>query len=1327
MSGTTGDQQVGSYRILQPLGTGGMSSVYRAVHVDSGHEVAIKVLTRTLARNSTLLQRFLREAKSAEALVHPNIVSIFDRGIDLGRHYIVLEYVGGGDFHEYVRTHGPLAAPAAVSVIKDIALGLKYAASQGLIHRDIKPSNILRSSAGQVKIIDLGLALHSDFEDERVTREGTTVGTVDYMAPEQARDSRAASVQSDIYSLGCTFYYLLTGIPPYPGGDITDKLTRHARAAVPNVADLRPDVSPRLAATIVRMMAKLPEDRFGSYDELIAALDETQVDEMDQLAGYALAPSDEAEDSELRDLPVLLEESNDAKAFSADLSLGSIPVVPVENNADHVPLDSDPSLALARSVSESAPPIRRLDRLGGADQEPAEDAYAEPVAAPKASTSVSASMWIIGCLSLGIAGILIFMGWIQYLDSNASVDGAGTAEKGFAPDIEPAVAEPMVRHENRVREADKRPAPAQTARKVVGPASSHRNEPSAVWEEPVDREGDLPRPGELLSNLDRGPEQLPDWARSPIPNHVDGPFVVVRRIVEPGDSQTVPELHMALDRYVGGTVELADEGPLYEDDFRVAGESRLLRARPGCRSIVAIQGGHIEAVRQQPAVIVLDRKNLILDGIDLIVNMRDLASRQSALFSCTGANLTLKNCTVTILNPTREAFAFIRVEPSGERPSNIRLERTLVRGWFSSGVDIEEAQTDVVADKSVFLSGSGPLVRVSEPPTSTQQRFYFLDTVLAGTGPIIDRAKIANRPQPKPLIVRAYGSTFGRLHGTGIASVVCSSDEGAAAARQLEWKGNHNLFAGWMGFFAHGPDARIEIANLAAVRSTWNATEAASQEIPHPWRLQSDVSTATAGELTKFLPNRDAALRQVARPRSGLLEKTVFAYAFPLIPEPISKAPEKNRVNSPNRAPVRGVQAELPEVHNLALPKSSKLASTPAADRDVLDLTFDTASPPWNGNLGAFLRDNLGQGVRYARVRVFGSGNHRFSAVRLPGSIQLEVRVEPSDVDRPSWSPDPLATGPGLIELQGGALVLLNFVMHHDPASRLEHLIHVEGGHLVLSQCQLTTPVSSPNLTGDLIAFRSVTTRPVPYDAKHPVFSTFVDKPVCLLLESLLITNGTALRAELGRGLIALEHSAVAAGDAAIDLLPSRVARWRFESDLHLESSTLTALRTIVRAGPWPGLAPGPDRPWLITSRNCAFIANYDRKMDSRETVLLRLDPGALIHGSVFWQAENDAADVDIFTALPEGHVQIRSSRDVEHQWVSFWGRNHIERVSGPHGAGSPATVRSRARLHPGRIEPADLVLDRDYHPGRPQLSVGADLARQGVTPRPNSGRRRRG
>ena len=138
-------QPIGSYRVIDTLGSGGMSTVFRAVHVESGHEVALKVLLGSLARNSTLLQRFLREARSAENLEHPNIVAIYDRGVDQGRHYLVLEYVPGGDFHDYIQRNGPLAAAEAIGVIRGVASGLRYAAGRGLIHRDIKPSNILRT------------------------------------------------------------------------------------------------------------------------------------------------------------------------------------------------------------------------------------------------------------------------------------------------------------------------------------------------------------------------------------------------------------------------------------------------------------------------------------------------------------------------------------------------------------------------------------------------------------------------------------------------------------------------------------------------------------------------------------------------------------------------------------------------------------------------------------------------------------------------------------------------------------------------------------------------------------------------------------------------------------------------------------------------------------------------------------------------------------------------------------------------------------------------------------------------------------------------------
>ena len=278
--------RLGSYLLVQALGSGGMSNVFRAVHEESGSVVAVKVLPRTLAKNVTLLQRFIREAKSAEALDHPSIVSIYDRGFDQGRHYLVLEYVEGRDLHDRVRLNGPLATDEAIRFIREVAGGLRYAAGLGMVHRDVKPANLLMTPDGHAKIIDLGLALQADDEDERVTRDGTTVGTVDYMAPEQARDSRQTSERSDIYSLGCTFYYLLTGSPPFPGGGLADKLARHYKAPIPDPREHRPDVSESLSLLIRKMMEKKPELRYADYTQLIAALD--SLSEPSAQAGVAL-------------------------------------------------------------------------------------------------------------------------------------------------------------------------------------------------------------------------------------------------------------------------------------------------------------------------------------------------------------------------------------------------------------------------------------------------------------------------------------------------------------------------------------------------------------------------------------------------------------------------------------------------------------------------------------------------------------------------------------------------------------------------------------------------------------------------------------------------------------------------------------------------------------------------------------------------------------------------------------------------------------------------------------------------------------------------------
>jgi serine/threonine protein kinase len=604
------DQRIGSYRVLNPLGAGGMSSVFRAVHVETGNEVALKVLTRTLARNATLLQRFLREARSVETLQHPNIVTIYDRGIDRGRHYLVLEYVGGSDFHEYIRDRGPLPAAEAISVVRSVAAGLNYAATRGLIHRDIKPSNVLRTPAGQIKIIDLGLALQNEFEDERVTREGTTVGTVDYMAPEQARDSRATSIQSDIYSLGCTLYYFLSGVPPFPGGDITDKLTRHAKSPVPNVCELRQDVPANVATLIEKMMAKKPEDRFRSYDELIAALDDIAADALEDAPAIALVPldthnSDQQQGASADSLPG---ESNGEYAasgsgseFHQDFTLAEL--------AGELEGESGKRSSARSPIVEPATPMPRQGRDGN-EATLADDTELRevPFQAPSQPPSYAA-VWIISGAFIGVAVILLVIGMIQFMDSSpvATKNAVIGAVADVVPERPITVASRIspggITKKSGIAKGELTQSPVEKATPYVA-------EPE--WLEPIDHETVDSGAGKIAGLAETDTGFLPDWSRSPIPERIDGPFVVVRRTFTGSDPFKLPALDLALDQHIGGTIELADEGPLFVDDLRVAGNTRLIRARPGYRPIVRIEGSSVEAVRNLRGVFVLDGKNLTL-------------------------------------------------------------------------------------------------------------------------------------------------------------------------------------------------------------------------------------------------------------------------------------------------------------------------------------------------------------------------------------------------------------------------------------------------------------------------------------------------------------------------------------------------------------------------------------------------------------------------------------------------------------------------------------------------------------------------------------------
>lgn len=274
--GRAADLTLGKYVVLDLIGEGGMGRVFRARDVRLGRDVALKVIRKEKLTKPIVLQRFQQEIQAASMLNHPNVVMVFDADEIRGIHFYAMEYVEGVDLTKLVRERGPLPLPQGCEYIRQAALGLQHAFERGLVHRDVKPSNLLVTPRGQVKVLDLGLAMLKQapgLEDaSRVTQEGLVLGTPDFLAPEQAQNPMSVDIRADVYGLGTTLYYLLTGKVPFEGPSPTDKLLQHITAPPPSLCTTRPDAPPQLDAVIQWMMAKKPEDRPQSPAYAAAAL-----------------------------------------------------------------------------------------------------------------------------------------------------------------------------------------------------------------------------------------------------------------------------------------------------------------------------------------------------------------------------------------------------------------------------------------------------------------------------------------------------------------------------------------------------------------------------------------------------------------------------------------------------------------------------------------------------------------------------------------------------------------------------------------------------------------------------------------------------------------------------------------------------------------------------------------------------------------------------------------------------------------------------------------------------------------------------------------------
>src|SRR5947209_5270774 len=291
MRGTMQIEVLGErYQLQDPIGRGGMATIYRGRDMRMDRTVAIKVLREVYSTDSKFVKRFQQEAKAASALQHPNIVQVFDYGQTDGNYFIVMELVEGTDLRRYLRSRGVLDVDRAIIIAHDVALGLGAAHRRGIVHRDVKPQNVLVGRGGSIKLTDFGIAsVYKDINAERLTTTGMTLGTVQYYAPEQAQ-GEIVSPAADVYALGIVMYEMLAGRTPFDGDTPVAVAMQHIQDMPTPPSYFNPDIPPALEGVILRCLEKEPERRYRDVSTLARALELLGESEVDEVLPGAVPP-----------------------------------------------------------------------------------------------------------------------------------------------------------------------------------------------------------------------------------------------------------------------------------------------------------------------------------------------------------------------------------------------------------------------------------------------------------------------------------------------------------------------------------------------------------------------------------------------------------------------------------------------------------------------------------------------------------------------------------------------------------------------------------------------------------------------------------------------------------------------------------------------------------------------------------------------------------------------------------------------------------------------------------------------------------------------------
>ena len=680
-------RRLGKYRIEKQIGAGGMGSVFLAVDSELQRTVALKILPKERAANPQLVKRFKSEGAAAARLEHENIVRVFDAGEIDGYLYLALEYVDGIDVQQLVAKRDRLPVRRSVEIVTQVASALQHAYERGIVHRDIKPSNLLIRKDGVVKLADMGLARAIDETTEAgITHAGMTVGTVDYISPEQGADSKRADIRSDLYSLGCSWYHMLTGQVPYPDGAASDKLRAHNIGPIPDPRQLNERIPRAVVAVLHRLMAKKPEERYQTPQELIDELSQPSLLQREtgaaDIAGLALAASEAAPESSVTTREPSLRDIVDEET----------------NHGEFASTAAAPELDKRRKRSSTSKSSRtkagrrngRSGKDGNASKEQSQRSERPEQFAVDHSSIDPDQLKLAG---IGLVGLIVLfsLGWVGWRYVQTSGDS-----------LSPAGANPFV--QTRVENPEPAPPPVVD----TAPPSIPRPEPPPPSISEFQPES--PFPGAAGGSDDLSAGAVPRWVyvvREQAPAEGWSIDVDPESTSGPG---TIQEALRQLPSN-GGVIVFKGRGPHIVAPLDFGGSRNVvLRAAEGDAPVLLWQSS--ESNRQRG--LTASGGRLELDGLHIVASGRS-RDDSTPLIDAEHATVLIRNCTVTLANPASEPVPFVRLSRHPSGPSRCVLENVFVRGNNVSAALLDGPGHELVTGNCLFASGDAPVVTCRDP------------------------------------------------------------------------------------------------------------------------------------------------------------------------------------------------------------------------------------------------------------------------------------------------------------------------------------------------------------------------------------------------------------------------------------------------------------------------------------------------------------------------------------------------------------------------------------------------------------------------------------